>query len=64
MYKCNEYDRQKYRTNYRKLCERRNALYKVYSITHDIVVEWGNAAGVPFGFGVHDGVDLFVEFPT
>ena len=36
----------------------------VYAITYHVVVEWGNAAGIPFSFGVHNGVDLFVEFPT
>ena len=39
-------------------------LNKEYAITYNIIVEWGNAAGFPFGFGVHNGVDLFVEFPT
>ena len=35
-------------------------LNKVYAIAHNIVVEWGDAVGVPFVFGVHYGVDLFV----
>ena len=39
-------------------------LNKVYTITYHVIVEWGDAAGVSFGFGVHNGIDLFVEFPT
>ena len=34
----------------------RRGLYKVYAITYHVVVEWGNAAGIPFSFGVHNGI--------
>ena len=43
-------------------CISRRGLYKVYAITYHVVVEWGNAAGIPFGFGVHNGVDLNILF--
>jgi len=43
-------------------CISRRGLYKFYAITYHVIVEWGNAAGIPFGFGVHNGVDLNILF--